>query len=340
MTDIYDPNVPQLPSRQHWPEPTPQSPAPQQKPPKSKKAKTPKQKRQDLIFGMIIVVLVGVFCVSGWVLFWHWWDDFKMPAAPSLPSFEVIDIPQERYENGPRPTPFNLAPMDNAELRALMAENPDIIAIVDIPNTVIRYPIVQTDNNDYYLTHNHLKEKNGNGAIFMDYRNDRNFMDQNTVIYGHHRSSGLMFNDLDKFVKKDFAEANRLVNIILPDRVLQATTFAVCIFEADADYRYPHYPPGPEWDDFMARIESHGLVDLPLLPLPGQRILSLTTCNYMDKKRFKSARLALFCIIDDRYYPADWEYSPVRDDIVQDMTPREGIRPVVDENITMPPVSQ
>ena len=59
----------------------------------------------------------------------------------------------------------------------------------------INYPVVQTNNNDFYLNHSYNKSYNEAGWVFMDYRNN-NIMNKNTIIYAHSRVDGSMFHTL------------------------------------------------------------------------------------------------------------------------------------------------
>ena len=68
---------------------------------------------------------------------------------------------------------------------ALYAKNSDFIGWIKVPNTSINYPVLQCDNNDYYLDYNFEKKRDARGAIFTDYRNNPVNLDSNTIIYGH-----------------------------------------------------------------------------------------------------------------------------------------------------------
>ena len=87
---------------------------------------------------------------------------------------------------------------------ALYAKNSDFIGWITVPNTSINYPVLQCDNNDFYLTYNFEKNKDARGAIFMDYRNNPVNLDSNTIIYGHNCYNTTMFSELSKYQKIDF----------------------------------------------------------------------------------------------------------------------------------------
>ena len=58
--------------------------------------------------------------------------------------------------------------IDFAELRKI---NEDIVAWIQISGIGVDYPVVQGEDNEYYLHHTFRKEANKAGSIFLDYRN-------------------------------------------------------------------------------------------------------------------------------------------------------------------------
>ena len=76
----------------------------------------------------------------------------------------------------------------------LLSINPDTVGYLIVENTSISYPVVKTNNNDYYLNHSFDKSNNVAGWIFMDYRNKSD--DNNIIIYGHNMKDGSMFGKL------------------------------------------------------------------------------------------------------------------------------------------------
>lgn len=90
--------------------------------------------------------------------------------------------------------------------------NEDIIGIIKIEDTKINNLVVKSNNNDYYLNHNLNKEKDILGNIYMDYRVDLDSKQIN--IYGHSSSYyDLPFNELKKYLNKDFYEKHKIINI-------------------------------------------------------------------------------------------------------------------------------
>ena len=103
------------------------------------------------------------------------------------------------------------------ELEELKKENEEIIGWLEIEDTKINYPVVQTTDNDFYLTHNYKKEKSSAGSLFLDKDFDLENGSSNYLIYGHRSTRGLMFEDLMKY---DSAEVLKRILEICKKRFL------------------------------------------------------------------------------------------------------------------------
>lgn len=108
--------------------------------------------------------------------------------------------------------------IDFAELRKI---NEDIVAWIQIPGIGVDYPVVQGDDNEYYLHHTFRKEANKAGSIFLDYRNRADFTEQRVIIYGHNMKDGSMFSNLKKYQDNAFRKEFGIAYLYLPEKTLQ-----------------------------------------------------------------------------------------------------------------------
>ena len=79
---------------------------------------------------------------------------------------------------------------------ALLAQNDDVVAWIRCPDTVINYPVVQGEDNEYYLEFLINGEWNAKGTPFVDAHCPAPFSDYLTIIYGHRMKDGSMFASL------------------------------------------------------------------------------------------------------------------------------------------------
>lgn len=102
---------------------------------------------------------------------------------------------------------------------SLSEMNSDVIAFVTIPETEISYPILQNDDDAFYLKHSFSKNDNTFGAIYIENCNLPDFSDPVTVVYGHHLSNGSLFGKLTEYKNKEYCEANPYFIIYTKDSV-------------------------------------------------------------------------------------------------------------------------
>ena len=78
--------------------------------------------------------------------------------------------------------------------------NQDIVGRLYIESIDIDVPLVQTEDNEYYLNHDVYKNFDSVGSIFLDYRNNID-LDKKILIYGHNsKNIQTEFKKLENFL--------------------------------------------------------------------------------------------------------------------------------------------
>lgn len=103
--------------------------------------------------------------------------------------------------------------IDFDSLRSL---NSDLIGWINIPGTVIDYPIAKSKDNNDYLHLTFQKQNSSSGTLFMDMNNSEDFTDYNTIIYGHNMKNGSMFSSLRDYRDESFYTEHPYVLIYTP----------------------------------------------------------------------------------------------------------------------------
>ena len=96
--------------------------------------------------------------------------------------------------------------MNEMNLEALQRENEDIVGWIMIPDTEISYPLLQGEDNTYYLEHTWEHTKSRGGSIFLEQMCSRDLTDYNTIIYGHRMKNRSMFGSLAFYQEKEYLE--------------------------------------------------------------------------------------------------------------------------------------
>ncbi|MDM8202850.1 class B sortase [Faecalicoccus acidiformans] len=116
--------------------------------------------------------------------------------------------------------------------QALQAQNPDIIAWIVVPDCEISYPVVQGEDNSYYLDHTVNKEANRMGSIFLDADAPADFSQDNSIIYGHSVDIGGMFTALSNFDDPDFFASHPFFYLLTPSANYECS---IVFFAKDID---------------------------------------------------------------------------------------------------------
>lgn len=177
-------------------------------------------------------------------------------------------------------------PFQNVDLSALKEKNNDTVGFINVKNTNINYPIVQTTNNDYYLNHAYDKSYNEAGWVFMDYRNN-NFNDFNTIIYGHGRLNKTVFGSL-KDLLKDSWQSNKdnytlTISSLTMNYVYQI--FSIYTIDAESYYIKTEFDNNEEKFDWITEMNNRNTSIIYSPANINDKIITLSTCLNNDNRR-------------------------------------------------------
>ena len=183
-----------------------------------------------------------------------------------------------------------------AFLANLKIKYPDTIAYINIDETTISYPVVQTDNNDFYLTHSPSKEHNANGSVFMSYLNKSDFSDDNTVLYGHNVKSGKLFQNLHKLKEQSFYDEVNTIELETSNGPKKYLIFSVYKTNPEYQYKTPNYSSIENKHGFIEEILNKSLINpakLKNLEInlndvlfdDDVKVITLSTCETGGKER-------------------------------------------------------
>lgn len=185
-------------------------------------------------------------------------------------SGEGSDKNTESNTNKGEPEPEQI----KVDFDKLLAKYPDTVGYIYGANTGINYPIVQGSDNDFYLKHDYDGNTNNNGSIFMEYQCNGDFSSGNSIIYGHHMKSGLMFAHLENYKQQSYYDAHPYFYIYTPTQNYRLELFAGCVVEGDADI----YALNPSADTIAALVAKSTFKSK--IGTPTGNIVTLSTCDY------------------------------------------------------------
>ena len=159
------------------------------------------------------------------------------------------------------------------------------------------YVIMQTDNNDKYLTTDFYGNASKYGQPYFDYRNNLYFLDRNTIIHGHNmRSDDEMFGVLEEYRDPEtFKKAPTIeLNTLYGNYTFKI--YAVIIVNSNTEqdngkrfyYNFANATDA-EFADYIKELDKRKLYSTGVDITPQDKLLTLSTCCY----DFYDARLAV-----------------------------------------------
>ena len=221
----------------------------------------------DDIINLIAISFFIIFLLFGLYAFF---DAFKVYDSAKISS-EIIKLkPPEVEDNKVRE--FSLEP--------LIAINPDICGWICINDTNIDYPVVIGKDNSEYLNRNYKKEYATSGSIFLDYKNQRNFEDSYSIIYGHNMKSSLMFSDIKKFEDPEFFNQHEYGTLYTETGIYKMEIFCIARVNAFSNdvYDLNIYKSGRTLD-VVQIFNKNSSFKRQLEFTPEDKIVLLSTCS-------------------------------------------------------------
>lgn len=207
------------------------------------------KKAGNIIFGVLIAGGITVSAYAGYRI-WSQYQEYKK----GIDEYKELEAPvvEEVVETAEEPAEEDITyPILDIDFDKYEGINEDFLGIIYIPSLELQYPVVQGDNNEYYVTHTFENEENSSGCIFMDCYAPSDFSELNTFIFGHNMANGTMFGSLKYLVRGEKSCADDpYVYIYTRKEVRKYHIFAyyLCPWE---DELFEFYNEPDEYDSFV-----------------------------------------------------------------------------------------
>ncbi len=166
----------------------------------------------------------------------------------------------------------------NIDFETLKDINNDIVGWIYFKNIDINYPIMKGVDNSYYLNHTFQNNFNSSGSIFMDYRNDSEVKDLNTVIYGHNMRNGAMFGNLMKLREKEIYNENLNFWILTNGSKYKCEIFSVYIDESTSESYTIGFKDKEEYNKYLDAIIEKSIYNTGIKITEDDLVVTLSTC--------------------------------------------------------------
>ncbi|MCC8044488.1 MAG: class B sortase [Clostridiales bacterium] len=279
--------------------------------------KKPRKKRSrvgDVLSLIVMVVAFGVFVFAGYQLYGYYQEYQKVDeeyasiaatyaaATDETEETEDLDALEEAFESeGPQSVsgremmtvevnneevtiPTMVNPIDFASLKEV---NSDIVGWLKIRALDLSYPVVQGEDNDYYLHRSLEQEYLFAGCLFVNYANSSDFTDQNTVIYGHNMKNGSMFGSLKKFRDEEVYNKSKYFWIFTEDIIYQYRIFSARVVNKVGQTYQTAFSDDEEYQEFLDTAMEDSEIDNSGVTIStDDKVVTLSTCTGDSATRF------------------------------------------------------
>lgn len=241
-----------------------------------------KQLKPSLVIGIIFSLMCLYFL--GHIIYWYFNGTYTNDLLNGINDYEVVGVEVEPSSptdvTKPKEKKFPFVPVDFTDLKK---RNPDTVAWLKVDAVNINIPIVQTTNNDYYLSHDINKKPNNLGWVFADARCNMEFLGTNTVLYGHNAANKEMFGSLKDLFKVDpeMKDQNEIIQLTTPTKQMVFEIASVYVTDYD-DWKYVkvNFSNDEEKREFIKRMREKNkmkIFDRPDLSV-HDKFLTFSTC--------------------------------------------------------------
>lgn len=230
------------------------------------------------------VILLLVFAISLTVILRRAFDQRRAAEDASdaaqlagLTGQEIIE-PSGGYEEASGEGPYD-GPLAGLNLDALQAVNEDVAGWVEIPDTPLSYPLVQGEDNQFYLNHSWKKEPGSVGAVFLEQANSRDLTGFHILIYGHRMRDGTMFGSLRGYKEQDYWQEHPSVYLADKGGVRRYDIFAAHEAKVNGMVYYLDMEDHGLEEEFIQYCMERSVIDTGIVPKADDQILTLSTCT-------------------------------------------------------------
>ena len=245
------------------------------------KAKRVKTSNKKYILVPLIILLITLLCY----LFYNFYINIRdKKLSENLQNTLINSISTNEINNDTKNELME-------EVKELQKENEDVKAWIKINDTNINYPVVQANDNDYYLYRNYKKENSNYGSIFIDSNSNIEYPNSNIIMYGHNMKDGSMFKDLLKYADEEYYNNHKYIEFVT--NTSSSTYEIIAVFKSRIFYKneknvFRYYQctnlnNEQDYNYYVNNCKELSLYDTGVNAEYGEQIITLITCEYSSE---------------------------------------------------------
>lgn len=237
------------------------------------------------IFSLIITIIM-IALILKWFFDNKNTDYISKKISEETPILESDDTNTELINPPNKSAPndywdFIKMPLISVDFSKLLEKNKNTVGWINVNNTNINYPVVQTNNNEDYLHKAFDGSKNDAGWIFADYRNNMKDFDKNTIIYGHSRLNKTMFGSLFQVLNENWYKNkyNQVIRFSTPTENTMWQVFSTYKINTESYYLQTTFKNDTDYITFLNTLKERSKYSFNVTLEASDKIITLSTCS-------------------------------------------------------------
>ncbi len=234
------------------------------------------------IYTILEIMFIALFLISAYKLYTIYSNYSKGDEIYKESADTYLSVEENTDESGVKENSFTV------DFEALKEENAETLGWILIEDTPVNYPLLQTDDNDYYLKHTYNRIYSDFGSIFLDYRCSPDLTDKNTIVYGHNTKNESMFGSLKKYKDAAYLEEHPFIYIIYEDYIYKYAIFSMFTTTTSSDVYNLNFESAAEYRQWIRDMHAQTVTDTgEYKPTGKEKIITLSTCtSRTEEERF------------------------------------------------------
>ena len=238
----------------------------------------------DKIRRILMCILAIVFCVSAF--------HFGKAFLEYIKGDQIYENAMEFVVEADAPVAMKevntlkrtFSKIDFAGMRAV---NEDVIGWIQIMDSPVDYPLLDADDNKYYLNHTYDRQWSSYGSIFLEPRNNPDLSERHLVIYGHNMVNESMFGSLLEYKKQEYADTHPEITICMPDRDLTYRVFSAYTAHVDSAAYKMTFSDDASFMEMANQMKANSVITADFMPTAEDQVLTLSTCTPEGAKKYR-----------------------------------------------------
>lgn len=274
------------------------TPSRRETPPAAAKSRQREPSRRNPLVIVLIVILIGGMVFAGWqlgsILLGYQrdrsaYDQLATSALISIAepedSSQAVSTPSTQFgeesvenetaeETKPTEIPFTV------DWEYLASVNSDIVGWLYCPDTVINYPVVQSEDHEYYLNHGFEGQTNSSGTLFADRDSVAGITQSHLIIYGHNMKDNSMFGTLKNYTDRDYYEDHPIFYYLTPDGCYRVELICAMAVESVLSNFPTYFSSTSDYQSYLNRITSGAYWVNSSAVSTDYQLMTFSTCTY------------------------------------------------------------